>query len=452
VNLAGRKIAVIGLGKTGRAAGKFLAGQGAHVVVTDEKPLSLLGDIETELKSYGGKIETAPYGVGMLSQVDLVVPSPGVPPANEILQAARRAGIPVLSELEVAGRFLRPPLIAITGTNGKTTTTTLTGHILAGCGKKVFVGGNIGNPLIGYVGGPQGDDYAVVEVSSFQLQWVETLRPFVAALLNTTCDHVDYHGSFAAYREAKERLFENQRSGDYALLNVEDEGTEALAGRLPSQVLRFSSSGPLTGAGIFVEGKQLVYRPADGPKEYYPVEMIKIPGRHNLENVMVSLLIARICGCDPVGIVDAIARFKGLPHRIEFAGQVRGVDFYDDSKGTNVDAVRRALETFSVPVILLLGGRDKEGDFDSLAPIIREKVRTMILFGEARERIGSLVGGIVDTLVVPTLGEGVRAAYEQAHSGDIVLLSPGCASFDEFRDYKDRGQFFKKMVKDLGHV
>ena len=452
MDIKDRKIAVIGLGKTGRAAASFLARRGAQVVVADEKPLSLLGDMEAELNSSGGRITWAPYDPGMLSGVDLVVPSPGVPPANEILVGALKAGIPVLSELEVASRFLKPPMIAITGTNGKTTTTSLTGHILAECGKKVFVGGNIGNPLIAYADGSQPDDYAVVEVSSFQLQWVERLRPFVAALLNTTCDHVDYHGSFAAYREAKERLFMNQADADFAIVNDEEAETEALAAKLASQIIRFRSAGPLNAAGVFMDGHHLVFCSDREHREYYPLDMIKIPGRHNVENVMVALVIARLCGCEPPDIIRAIENFRGLPHRIELAGEIKGVRFYDDSKGTNVDAVRRALETFQDPVVLLLGGRDKEGDFETLIPIIREKVKSLMLFGEARERINRLVGGTVRTTLMPTLRAAIPAAAAEADPGDVVLLSPGCASFDEFRDYKDRGDFFKITVKDLMHV
>lgn len=452
MELAKRKIAVIGLGKTGRASAEFLASKGARVVATDEKPPVLLGDIETEWKRFGEAIQWAAYDEGILSGADLVVPSPGVPPANAILRAAIRKGIPILSELEIAARFLRIPMIAITGTNGKTTTTSLTGHIFTECGKKVFVGGNIGNPLIGYVGGPQADDYAVVEVSSFQLQWTETFRPHVAALLNTTCDHVDYHGSFAAYREAKERIFAHQGPDDFAILNGDEEETEVLAGRLAAQILRFSSTGRLEGAGLFLEGETLICRLSVDARETYPLGMIKIPGRHNVENVMTALAIARVCGCEPGDIIRAVDGFKGMAHRIEYVAHKKGVAFYDDSKGTNVDAVKRAMETFAAPVVLLLGGRDKEGDFDTLAPLIREKVKLLVLFGEARERIHQLVGGIVETRITPTLEQGIRVAHEQALAGDVVLLSPGCASFDEFRDYKDRGQFFRKTVERLPDV
>ncbi|MDD5167857.1 MAG: UDP-N-acetylmuramoyl-L-alanine--D-glutamate ligase, partial [Syntrophales bacterium] len=417
MELSNKKIAVIGLGKTGKGACRFLAAKGARIFATDEKSPSLLGDVKAELTASGEEIELVPYDVQILDGADLVIPSPGVPPANMIIREAIRRGIPVRSELEIAARFLKRPMIAITGTNGKTTTTTLTGHILSACGKRVFVGGNIGNPLINYVGGAQDDDYAVIEVSSFQLQWIETLRPFVAVLLNVTCDHVDYHGSFAAYREAKENIFRNQTADDFAILNAEDEGTGRLAGKLAAKVIRFSSSEGLKGTNIFIENEQIVYCPDKGPRETYPIDMIKIPGRHNVENVMAALAIGRICGCAPADIIKAIAAFKGLPHRIEFSGEKKGVSYYDDSKGTNVDAVQRALETFHTPVVLLLGGRDKAGDFESLIPEIKAKVKSLILFGEARFRIESLVGGVVKTTSVPTLKDAIHAAHEQAIAG-----------------------------------
>jgi UDP-N-acetylmuramoylalanine--D-glutamate ligase len=408
--------------------------------------------MEADLKRLGGDIAWAPYDVGILSQVDLVVPSPGVPPANELLKAAQRKGIPILSELEVASRFLRPPMIAITGTNGKTTTTALTGHILSQSGKKAFVGGNIGTPLIDYVAGDQEDDFAVVEVSSFQLQWIERFRPFVAALLNVTCDHVDYHGSFAAYRQAKEAIFRNQAREDYAILNADDEGTRPLKARLAAKTVCFRSSGPLDAAGIFLDEDRIVYCSDQGEREMYPLDMIRIPGRHNVENVMAALAMARLCGCDRGDIIKAVRAFEGRPHRIEWTGEINGAAYYDDSKGTNVDAVLRALESFTAPVILLMGGRDKEGNFETLTPALRHHVTLLVLFGEARDRIDALIGGVVKTVVVSTLREGILAAHGQAGPGDVVLLSPGCASFDEFTDYKDRGNFFKKTVGELMHA
>jgi len=443
MELQGKNIAVIGLAKTGLATAEFLLGRGAKVTATDMNPQSLAAAALPGMK-------TAPHDPEILTGVDLVVPSPGVPPANPILAAAAGAGIPILSELELAGRFLRTPLIAITGTNGKTTTTALIGHILGQSGRRVFVGGNIGTPLIGYAGGPQEDHWAVIEVSSFQLQWSEMFHPAVAVLLNVTADHLDYHGSFTAYRAAKERLFANQTAADTAILNGDDPGTAALAPRLAARTLRFHSGGTAA-TGMYPEGEELVYVSPTGEKEIYPRSMVKLPGTHNLENVMAAVMAARSCGCTPAEIAAAVASFAGFPHRIEYAGQWRGVSFYDDSKGTNVDAVRRALETFAAPVILLMGGRDKAGDFRPLIPLVRQKVKRLVLFGEAREAIGVVLGGLVATDSRPTLREGVAAAAAGATPGDVVLLSPGCASFDEFRDYKARGKFFQDQVKALAH-
>jgi len=441
MELSGKNIAVIGLAKTGLATTEFLLHQGARVVATDERPVSPLKDDLREAR-------IVPHDPRILKGVELVVPSPGAPPANPILVEAVRQGIPVLSEMELASRFLKPPMIAITGTNGKTTTTALIGHILSGCGKKAFVGGNIGAPLIGYVDGPQEDDYAVIEVSSFQLQWIESFHPAVAILLNVTSDHLDYHGSFEAYRLGKERIFVNQSGSDMAILNADDPGTEALKQQLAARTLCFSST-RVVSQGIYSDDCRLVYAPSALERESYPLDMVKIPGRHNVENVMAALMAARSCCCDPLAIIAAVETFPGIAHRIEYVGEHGGVSFYDDSKGTNADAVYRALETFSKPVVLLMGGRDKEGNFKTLLPIIKEKVKALILFGEARDTIGAIVGGIVGTHFCPTLQGGVETAIAAAAPGDVILLSPGCASFDEFRDYKARGQFFKDKVKAL---
>jgi UDP-N-acetylmuramoylalanine--D-glutamate ligase len=297
----------------------------------------------------------------------MIVPSPGVPPSNIILAEAQRRKIPIISEIELAYRFLEPPLIAITGTNGKTTTTTLIGHILAKDGKRVFVGGNIGNPLVGYVDGKQEDDYAVVEVSSFQLQWIRSFHPFISILLNITCDHVDYHGSFEAYRESKERIFENQVGPDLAILNADEPRSFLLEKNMAAKVQFFSTTTEVT-KGTFLKDRTLVHYTVNSDCEEYPLDMIKIPGLHNIENVMAAIMAVRFCGCSPKSIISAVGDFKGIPHRIEFTDEKNGVAFYDDSKGTNVGAVARALETFSRPIILLMGGRDKEGDFGTLSP------------------------------------------------------------------------------------
>ncbi len=445
MDLKGKRVLVIGMGKTGVAAAGFLLGRGAEAVLTDERPLA---ELKESLGSLGGRYETRPHEAGALAGIDLIIPSPGVPPANVILKEGFRRGIPILSEVEVASRFLRKPMIAITGTNGKTTATTLLGRVLAESGRKVFVGGNIGDPLIGYVNGSQEDDMAVVEVSSFQLLYTEQFRPRAAILLNTTFDHIDYHGSFEEYRAAKEKIFMNQESGDLAVLNADERTSQKLAGRIRASV-RFFSSRSNVANGIFLNGDELRLRDSGKKEETYPLDMIRIPGVHNMENVMAVILAARFCGCSHDAIVRAVRDFRGIPHRIQFAGEKAGVAFYDDSKGTNVGAVMRALESFSKPTILLLGGRDKGGDFENLATLLKEKVKEVVLFGEAGERIREKIGGMARTSLSPTLKEAVALAYGRAARGDVVLLSPGCSSFDEFSGYAERGRVFQETVKGL---
>jgi UDP-N-acetylmuramoylalanine--D-glutamate ligase len=298
------------------------------------------------------------------------------------------------------------------------------------------------------VGGAQEDEWAVIEMSSFQLQRIETFRAQVAILLNVAPDHLDYHADYAEYRHAKERIFANQQPGDLAVLNADEAESAALAGRLTARVAFFSTTSD-SDEGMSVQGNKLEYRAGGREIEVYPASMIRIPGRHNVENVMAAVMAARYAGCTPGSIVEAVASFTGLAHRIELAGEKGGVAFYDDSKGTNVSAVVRALEAFEAPVILLLGGRDKNGDFETLEPLIRRHVKEMILFGEARERIGARIGGFVKTQSTPTMNEAVQIAWEHALPGDVVLLSPGCASFDEFRSYAHRGEVFKEAVSRL---
>jgi UDP-N-acetylmuramoylalanine--D-glutamate ligase len=449
MELSGKRILIIGLGKTGIAAVRFLARRGAEIVVTDEKPLSLLKEAFDELADVLPHFKFRAGGLAIGSDIDLVVPSPGVAPLHEILSEAVNRGIPVMSELELACRFLRRPMIAITGTNGKTTTTTLIGEILEGAGKKVFVGGNIGRPLIGYVDGKQEEEYVVIEVSSFQLQWISRFRPNIAILLNVTRDHVNYHGTFADYLRVKERIFENQTGEDLAIFNADDPSTEVLSKKLTSDIQYFSSCRKVR-HGMFLDQETLIYRrEPEGTEEVYPRAMIRIPGIHNIENVMAAVMASREAGCSREAVIKAVEGFKGIAHRIEFAGEKGGVTFYDDSKATNVGAVMRALETFSRPVILLMGGRDKEGDFENLATPVRQRVKRLVLFGEARAKIDGLIGGLVKTDQAATLGDAMELARHHASAGDVVLLSPGCASFDEFTDYKARGDFFKKWVGNL---
>ncbi len=447
MHFAGKRIVVIGMGKTGIATALFLGRQGAKVRVTDEKPFDQWS-AEFERIAKEKWLEIGKYNADTLVDADMVIPSPGVPPYNDLLVAALKKKMPVISEVELAYRFLKTPLIAVTGTNGKTTTTTLLGEILKTSGKKVFVGGNIGAPLIGYAEGSQKDDFVVAEISSFQLQWVDKFHPFIAMLLNMTSDHLNYHGSFAEYRCIKTRVFVRQGKTDIAILNASDPAQEGIEKNIRSKIVKFSSTKELK-SGIFVKNNSIIFKKPGNGEEQYPLSMIKLPGLHNAENVMAAIVAARFCGCSPESIIAAVADFRGLPHRIEFAGEKNSVKFYDDSKGTNVGSVIRALDTFAQPVILLLGGRDKDGDFETLKRLLATKTKKVILFGEAQNRIASLIGESVPVIKKIKLREAIETAYQNAEPDDIVLLSPGCASFDEFTDYKERGDFFKKVVRDL---
>ncbi len=447
MDLKGKKIIVLGVGKTGIATAKFLGKQGAKVSVTDEKPFDAWGaDFESIAREKW--LEKGDYHPEILDGASMVIPSPGVPPKNLILRAAIEEKIPVISEIELAHHFFKTPVIAVTGTNGKTTTTTLLGEILKGAGKKIFIGGNIGNPLIEYAQGSAKDEYVVAEISSFQLQWVKKFHPFISILLNITSDHTDYHSSFAEYVKVKSRIFANQTENDFAIMNADDGSQKELAKHIRAKIISFSSKRELN-EGVYLEKDKIIFRTAEFGQESYPLSIIKIPGLHNVENVMAAIAAARICGADRRSVESCVSEFHGLPHRIEFAGEKNSIKFYDDSKGTNVGAVVRALETFSQPVILLLGGRDKEGDFETLQSIIPDKTKRVILFGEAKDRIASSIGNSVKKIKTPKLIDAVEAAYRSAEPGDIVLLSPGCASFDEFSDYKERGNVFKQAVRNL---
>ena len=447
MDFIGKKIVIIGMGKTGIAVARFLGKKGAKVAVTDEKPVDQLG-CEFEQLAKEKWLEIGNYNTRILTGASMVVPSPGVPPYNNLLVDAQKNNIPVISEIELAYWFLKVPVIAVTGTNGKTTTTTLLDEILKCSGKKTFVGGNIGTPLIEYADGSQKEDFVVAEISSFQLQWIEKFRPFIAVLLNITCDHINYHGSFAEYRRIKTRVFANQTKTDFAILNAADQDQIGIARDVNAQIARFSSKNILQ-KGIFIKNNNIVFRMPGANEEQYPLSIINLPGLHNVENVMAAIMAARFCGCSQENIIVAVAAFRGLSHRIEFVAEKNSIKFYDDSKGTNVGSVARALETFTKPVILLLGGRDKDGNFETLKPLLATKAKKVFLFGEARNRIASLIGEDMPTFKKAKLQEAIESAYKNAKPDDVILLSPGCASFDEFANYKERGNFFKDVVRNL---
>ncbi len=444
MEIKGKKVLVLGLARTGRECARFLAQRGASVQVTDVRS-------EEELKQEMETLAALPirYFLGgedpdWLEGVDIIVPSPGVPAENVLLKEGSRRGIKILSEIEFACRFLRAPLVAITGTNGKSTTTTLVGEMLKASGAKVFVGGNIGTPLIGFVGGDW--EWGVVEVSSFQLEWIEEFRPRISVLLNLTEDHLDRYPNFRAYCQAKQRIFEAQDANDIAILSRDDRLVWEMRKRIRARVVSFGFSE--VDDGVFVAAREMIWR--DGSREEkFPLSRVKIQGVHNVENMMAAIAAAKSAGVSASAIQKVLEDFPGLEHRLEFVREKDGVRYYNDSKGTNVGAVVKSLASFSDPVILLAGGVDKGGDYGILRQEIRQKVRRLVLFGEAQEIIARALGDLTETVIVENLEAAVGDAFAHARAGEVVLLSPACSSFDMFRNYAERGQVFKSLVQAL---
>lgn len=448
MDLKNKKVLVVGLARTGLATVRFLAGRGARVKVSEAKPAGELEAARKALVDIPIEWELGGHTVPFFGDVDLIVVSPGVPIDIEPLAQARAKRIPVLSEVELAFRFLRRPLIAVTGTNGKTTTTTLIGEMLRASGKSVFVGGNIGNPLIDYVGTPQKEEWVVAEISSFQLEGIGMFRPTIGVLLNITEDHLDRYADFQEYIRAKARIFENQGKEDTALLNADDPLTFQFAHRVESQVFLFSAQRPVP-VGSFLEKGAIFYQEADGKRTRYDLSRLKIQGAHNLENLMAAIAVGHICGCPPGVLQRVIDEFRGLEHRLEWVRDIDGVGFFNDSKGTNVGAVVKSLMSIQRPILLIAGGKDKGGDYSPLKNLIAERVKGMAVIGEARERIGGALGGLTETVQWNTLEEAVHWAFSRARSGDVVLLSPACSSFDMFENYQERGKRFKAIVHEL---
>ncbi len=449
MNLKNKKVLVVGLARTGMATVRFLAGRGARVVVSEAKTTSQLGASRQALEDWVEQWELGGHTVPFFLGADWIVVSPGVPMDLEPLTVARARGIPVISEVELAFRFLRRPLIAITGTNGKTTTTTLIGEMLRASGKSAFVGGNIGNPLIGFADGPQTEEWAVAEISSFQLEGILLFRPMISALLNLTEDHLDRYSSFDEYCTAKGKVFLNQKEEDTALLNADDPLTLAFAHRVKSQVVLFSRERSVP-FGCFMEAGTVLFQGADGRKERFRLERMKIKGTHNLENLMAAIGVSKICGCSKEAVQKVIDEFQGLEHRLELVREINGVKYFNDSKGTNVGSVVKSLMSFQEPVVLIAGGKDKGGDYGPLRDLMAQRVRGMVLIGEAQDRIFAALGDLTETVKVNTLEDAVKWAASRAQAGDIVLLSPACSSYDMFENYQERGKRFKAIVRGLG--
>ncbi len=447
MDVKGKRVLVVGLGKSGVASALFLESRGARVTVSDAKSEDQLPNEIPALLDRGVTVETGKHGERTFRDQDLIVVSPGVPGNVGPLQHARRLGIPVIGEIELTARFLQGKVVAITGSNGKTTTTTLTGEIIASGGRKTLVGGNIGTPAITFVEQSSPDTWVVLEISSFQLESIETFRPHISAILNVTPDHLDRHGSMENYIAAKTRIFENQSADDYAVLNADSEICRRLAVGLKPQVLWFSRQHAVE-RGAYVRGGTILYRDRE-EVEIMPVAEIALKGAHNVENVLAAVAIGMAAGVEPAAIRRAVKEFRAVEHRLEYVATLRGVQYYNDSKATNVDATIKALESFPANIHLILGGKDKGSDYSKLNALIAERVKRVYTIGAAAAKIESQIGASAPVISAQTLESAVAKAADLATEGDIVLLAPACASFDQFPSYEHRGRVFKQLVQSL---
>jgi len=446
--LFGKKVLVVGLGRSGVAAARLCVARGAQVTVTDQKSAEALGAVLAQLPA-AVKQELGGHRAETFLGADIIVLSPGVPPLPEV-EAARNQNVTITGELELASWFVDAPIVAITGTNGKSTTTTLCGAILAANGRPTFVGGNLGIPLAEAVGTPAAEPggACVLEVSSFQLETAESFRPQVAVLLNISPDHLDRHGTLEAYAAAKARIFAAQTPADFAVINLDDPLVEAATKGIRSQCVLISTRRALA-VGGWIEDDALCVRLMGGPVEYYPAHLLGLVGRHNLENALAALVAGRLAGALPAEARHALLAFRALPHRMEMVGELDGVFFYDDSKGTNVGAVVAALDRFPRPVVLIAGGRDKGGSYEPLAQVMRQVGRGAVVIGEAGPKLREALAPVVPVEMVGSMEEAVTQAATMARSGDAVLLSPACSSFDMFRNYEHRAEVFRAAVKQL---
>jgi UDP-N-acetylmuramoylalanine--D-glutamate ligase len=448
MDLANKRVLVVGLGKSGVASALFLKKHGARVTVSDAKPEDQLRSEIPLLLDHGITVETGGHGDRTFRGQDLIVVSPGVPVDAPHLVQARALGEPVIGEIELAAQFLPGPIVAITGSNGKTTTTTLVGEILGAGGLPTVVGGNIGTPAISLVERATANTWAVLEVSSFQLETVQTFRPRIAVILNITPDHLDRHRTFEAYAGAKARIFENQQSDDFAVLNEDDPACVNLAKRVNAQLFWFSRQKEVQ-RGAWLSGGRILFRDAARQQEIMLVADIPLKGAHNVENALAGVCVGMLVGSSPERIREAIRNFKAVEHRLEFVARIRNVDYYNDSKATNVDATIKALESFPANIHLILGGKDKGSDYSVLNDLLRRRVKRVYTIGAAAAKIESQIKEAADIFHAETLEKAIRRAAQDAKPNDIVLLAPACASFDQFDSYEHRGKVFKDVVKSL---
>jgi UDP-N-acetylmuramoylalanine--D-glutamate ligase len=454
MDFEGQHIVVVGLARSGLAVAGFLTSRGARVTITDQATARGLGIFVDQARQLGAALELGGHRDATFDAADLIVISPGVPHTLPQLEAARRRGVPVIGEVELACRFIQTPIVAVTGTNGKTTTTELLGSMLAASGMYVFVGGNIGNPLIEIVDRSADLDVIVAEISSFQLDTVETFRPHVAVLLNISPDHLDRYPDLDGYAASKGRIFANQQSDDFAICRGNDKLAQKQCRHTAAQRLDFfpgSSGDEPVKQGAVITPQQIAYLMPDGTRGGIDLSRTTLIGPHNHENVAAAGLAALAAGASLQGVQEALDLFKAPAHRLEPVATVRGVQFVNDSKATNVEAVRRALECFDQPVVLIMGGQNKGYDFNTLEAHVRQYVKKLIIMGEAGQEILSALGGsaLHGSEMADDLEQAVQKAFEAAQSGEVVLLSPACASFDMFGNYAERGETFRQLVGAL---
>lgn len=451
MEIAGRKVLVIGAARSGIASARFLAQRGAIVALNDRKPVAEWPAEALALKTEGvGHVQGDPPS-WLLDQIDLVVVSPGVPTKAIPIRYADRRGAEVIGEVELASRFLRGRVVAITGTNGKTTTTSLIGEMLKDAQLNVQVGGNIGKALISLAESSRDDGWTVVEVSSFQLETIVDFHPAVAAVLNVTPNHMDRYDALTDYAAAKHRVFTNQTAGDVAILNADDPIVSSWAKGLRAHVVQFSARRELE-EGLFLRGRDLVSRTRDGERVLVTRDEMKLRGAHNVENVLAALAAGLACGAAPASLRETVRNFRPVEHRLEEVAEVKGVRFFNDSKATSVDATMKAVEAFadeSGKVVLILGGRGKQAPYSPLINLIKARVRKMILIGEDAPVIESELKDAAPSEHAADMHEAVERAFAAAQTGDVVLLAPACASFDMFDSFEHRGRVFKDEVSSL---
>ena len=446
-DLDGKRVLVVGLARTGLVSALFSAAYGAKVTATDERPIPEVAEAAEKLRVAGVKLELGGFVPQTFLEQDLIVVSPGVPAKIEPLENARAKGIPVWSEIELAWRFLRGKLVAITGSNGKTTTTSLVAHILKTSNVPTLIGGNIGTPLLALVETSVDTSVTVAEISSFQLETIDSFRPEIGVLLNLTPDHLDRHITFEEYAGAKMRMFENQLEKDIALLNADDP---EVTKRMPAKPKIFwFSRQKRVATGAFLRDDQIIFRHEGSEVELARLADIQLRGQHNVENVLASCAAAYLAGAVPAAIAAGVKSFRGVEHRLEFVAELSGVQYYNDSKATNVDAAVKAVEAFPGPLVVILGGRDKGSPYAPLREPLHERARLALLIGESAEKIAADLGDAVAFENAGTLQQALHIAARHVQPGDTVLLAPACSSFDQFENYEHRGRAFKELVAQM---